>query len=407
MQRDSGRRYSKYSLTWTGPPDVVGCVEALDMTDELESALSQATEVPEEETKKSKKSKKKKNNTEAAAAAAADSSADDFKEVEVKPKKKKNKKQEKQEEKEKTPEPQPIFKEKTPEVVHEKELTPEPMPRSSKKFEHEQPKEEQMCDSFKGFEEEKFEDFEEKKNASDFEPVESPTVEENATDMFEEFSKKTPPSKEMHSPDRDLVEFSEEESSRMVEIDEDNDDSEKVEFFIKEKSSSVEPDEPLCSNEIDPMAARPNPWFEKFMKKSCSIIEDQIFGAAKKYEDDNDKGSDDEGMQELEKNQADTEKNIADLLEDDDDQIEPAAEPKSVVHQISSNLSQLLKGESTKKALVDDSSDDDFMLRYESQFFLGVLLFPNRPVPQQKKNKKQKKQKGQVLSLEEFHRYSN
>merc|ERR1712179_731973 len=38
----------------------------------------------------------------------------------------------------------------------------------------------------------------------------------------------------------------------------------------------------------------------------------------------------------------------------------------------------------------DDSSDDDFMFR---------------PVPQQqKKNKKQKKQKGQVLSLEEFHR---
>merc|ERR1712210_303220 len=42
------------------------------------------------------------------------------------------------------------------------------------------------------------------------------------------------------------------------------------------------------------------------------------------------------------------------------------------------------------KAHVDDSSDDDFMFR---------------PVPQQqKKNKKQKKQKGQVLSLEEFHR---
>merc|ERR1711997_1299416 len=55
----------------------------------------------------------------------------------------------------------------------------------------------------------------------------------------------------------------------------------------------------------------------------------------------------------------------------------------------SSNLSQLLKGESSKKAHVDDSSDDDFMFR---------------PVPQQKKNKKQKKQKGQVLSLEEFHR---
>merc|ERR1719242_1562280 len=119
------------------------------------------------------------------------------------------------------------------------------------------------------------------------------------------------------------------------------------------------------------------------------MIEDQIFGAVKKYEDVEEKGSDEEeGMEELEKNQADTEKNIADLLEDDEDLM---TEPKIIASQPpSSNLSQLLKGESGKKNHVDDSSDDDFMFR--------------PVVQQQKKNKKQKKQKGQVLSLEEFHR---
>merc|ERR1712192_272913 len=88
----------------------------------------------------------------------------------------------------------------------------------------------------------------------------------------------------------------------------------------------------------------------------------------------------------------DTEKNIADLLEDDQDVMEAAPPPQIIESQPpSSNLCQLLKGEgSGKKAHVDDSSDDDFQLR---------------PVAhQQKKNKKQKKQKGQVLSLEEFHR---
>lgn len=127
------------------------------------------------------------------------------------------------------------------------------------------------------------------------------------------------------------------------------------------------------------------------------MIEDHIFGAVKKYEND-DKLSDDEGMEELEKNHADIEKNIADLLEDEDELISTTPPPpppqppvtESLVDKISSNLSQLLKGESSgKKTLIDDSSDDDFLFR---------------PVPQQKKNKKQKKQKGQVLSLEEFHR---
>ena len=66
-------------------PDAPGCVESLDMTDELESALSQAAETTgEEEVKKTKKNKKKKNNN---SENNVDSSADDFKEVEVKPKK--------------------------------------------------------------------------------------------------------------------------------------------------------------------------------------------------------------------------------------------------------------------------------------------------------------------------------
>merc|ERR1711974_417922 len=175
--------------------------------------------------------------------------------------------------------------------------------------------------------------------------------------------------------------------------EEEAEEEDKVEFFIKEKSSAVEPDNDMTSSGIDPMAARPNPWFEKFLNKGSSMIEDQIFGAVKKYEDMDEKGSEDEGMEELEKNQADTEKNIADLLEDDEDLLEPPPPPPAQIIESqppTSNLSQLLKGESSKKAHVDDSSDDDFMFR---------------PVPQQqKKNQKQKKQKGQVLSLEEFHR---
>ena len=381
-------------------PDAPGCVESLDMTDELESALSQTAEpTGEEEVKKTKKNKKKKNNNNSEIN--VDSSADDFKEVEVKPKKKKNKKQPNTEEKESEPTPivtkektpEPEIKEKTP----ENDSPPQPVPRklkNKKKEEEEKAKkeEEQLAEEFVGFESEeaKFEGFDTSKSPESFIPVESPTVEETATAMFEEFSKKSPPTKDDVSPNRDLVEFSEEEPVvRVIEADEDAEEDDKVEFFIKEKSSSVEPDNDMTSSGIDPMAARPNPWFEKFLKKGSSMIEDQIFGAVKKYEDVDEKGSEDEGMEELEKNQADTEKNIADLLEDDEDPIEPPA-PEIIESQPpSSNLSQLLKGESSKKSHVDDSSDDDFMFR---------------PVPQQKKNKKQKKQKGQVLSLEEFHR---
>merc|ERR1711963_1007335 len=92
-------------------------------------------------------------------------------------------------------------------------------------------------------------------------------------------------------PDKDLVEFSEEE--KIIEID-DNDDSEKVEFFIREKSSSVESDVIESSTMVEPCAAKPNPWFNKLLQKSSSLIEDQIFGAAKKYEDNLDEKNDDD-----------------------------------------------------------------------------------------------------------------
>merc|ERR1719357_1009254 len=164
--------------------DAPGCVESLDMTDELESALSQAAETTEkeEEVKKTKKNKKKN-----------------------------KKKQELELEEEK-----------------------------AKK------EEEQHAEEFVGFEpeEEKFEGFERSKTPESFIPVESPTVEETATAMFEEFSKRSPPTKDKVSPNRDLVEFPEEESVvRVIEAEEDVEEEEeedKVEFFIKEKSSSLE-----------------------------------------------------------------------------------------------------------------------------------------------------------------------
>merc|ERR1719225_2092658 len=70
--------------------DAPGCVESLDMTDELESALSQAAETTgEEEVKKTKKNKKKKNNN---SENNVDSSAETTGEEEVKKTKKNNKK---------------------------------------------------------------------------------------------------------------------------------------------------------------------------------------------------------------------------------------------------------------------------------------------------------------------------
>ena len=128
-------------------------------------------------------------------------------------------------------------------------------------------------------------------------------------EIFEEFAKEDITYPDDFSPDKDLVEFSEEE--KIVELDE-HEDSDKVEFFIRDKSSSVE------SDQIDSSSARPNPWLSNFLQKSSSTIEDQIFGAAKKYEDEEERLEDDDEMLELEKNQSNVETNIAALLEDDD-----------------------------------------------------------------------------------------
>ena len=131
----------------------------------------------------------------------------------------------------------------------------------------------------------------------------------DSQELFEEFVKEDISYPDDFSPEKDLVEFSEEE--KIVELDE-QEDSEKVEFFIRDKSSSVE------SDLIDSSSAKPNPWLNNFLQKSSNMIEDQIFGAAKKYEDDEDKLEDDEEMLELEKNQSNVETNIAALLEDED-----------------------------------------------------------------------------------------
>ena len=131
----------------------------------------------------------------------------------------------------------------------------------------------------------------------------------DSQELFEEFVKEDISYPENFSPDKDLVEFSEEE--KIVELDE-HEDSDKVEFFIRDKSSSVE------SDQIDSSSARPNPWLSNFLQKSSSTIEDQIFGAAKKYEDEEERLEDDDEMLELEKNQSNVETNIAALLEDDD-----------------------------------------------------------------------------------------
>merc|ERR1739842_146311 len=114
--------------------DAPGCVESLDMTDELESALSRTAETTgEEEVKKTKKNKKKKNNTNSENN--VDSSADDFKEEEEEEEEEENKKQANVEEKEKDPEPAPVVKkEKTPEPeikekTPENDPPPQPVPR--------------------------------------------------------------------------------------------------------------------------------------------------------------------------------------------------------------------------------------------------------------------------------------
>ena len=183
--------------------------------------------------------------------------------------------------------------------------------------------------------------------------------------MFKEFTDRDSIPKENQSPERDLVEFSEEESSKVIEA-EDNDDSEKVDFFIREKSSSAELDDEMetSSSKIDPFGAKPNPWFNDILKKGSSMIEDQIFGAVRKYEQSEEKYSDEEKMLDTENSPEIEEKMSPKLLEEDE-----IPKKKNVVEKISSSLSQLLKGESKKELPIaqntnnDDTSDDDFMFR--------------------------------------------
>jgi len=387
--------------------EIPGSVESSNMVGELETALNEVQEIQEtarvnveasseNEPKKSKKKSKKNKNPESITC----SSADETKEVEVKSKKKKNKN--KEDIKEKSPEPvvfRPAIKEKSPEPVieynFEKEKTPKPLVRkTSKNLKTSESKEHDIAD------------LEVKENKDDdilvvdlddkFEEVNPSNrkyesfPQEDSNDIFEEFAKEKITYPEDFSPEKDLVEFSEEESSKIVEIDE-NDDSEKVDFFIREKSSSVDDDDDMQTSDVkvDPTSAKPNnPWFDDFLKKSSSMIEDQIFGAAKKYEDQDDKIDDDEEMVEMDKNQENVEKNIADLLEDEGDQSE-----KHSAEKLSSSLPQLLKLEPKKTVPMKEtqnepySSDDDFMFR---------------PVPN-KRNKKKQKQKS-VESEEDFRR---
>merc|ERR1712029_1085116 len=220
------------------------------------------------------------------------------------------------------------------------------------------------------------------KSIEDEDCVDSNTVIEtrtNVDEMFEEFVKEEISYADDFSPDKDLVEFSEEE--KIIEIH-DNDDSEKVEFFIREKSSSVESDVIDSSTMVDPCAAKPNPWFNKFLQKSSSLIEDQIFGAAKKYEDNTeDRNEDDDDMMELEKNQYKVETNIAALLEDDE-AIEKSKQPEKT----SSSLSTILKLDPKPLNQTDMySSDDD-------------LIF--KPVPNKRNKKKQKQRSNEDPELD-------
>ena len=283
-------------------------------------------EQPVVETKKQKKNKKKGKNPEPMTC----SSADEMKEVEVKPKKKKNKK-------EKSPEPELI--------VHRPDETKT------------KPVEEDIVEVA---------------------PIEKTETEE----IFEEFVSKDEISyPDDFSPDKDLVEFSESED-KVVEIEDDPDDSEKVDFFIREKSSSVESDDLRMSSTMDETAAKPNPWFNKFLQKSSSLIEDQIFGAAKKYEDKaEEKMDEDDDMMELEMNQTNVETNIAALLEDEDEVV--TQEPKS--ERTSSSLPMILqldpKPPVSKVPADVYSSDDDLQFK---------------PVPSKRSKKKGKQQQQKV-----------
>ena len=293
------------------------------MTENLGVREEVSDKVPEVqpvvETKKQKKSKKKGKNPEPVTC----SSAEEVKEVEVK-QKKKNKK-------EKSPEPELVSR---PDRSEEKPVVEDIVDEASQ---------------------------------------EKTETEE----IFEEFVVKDEISyPEDFSPDKDLVEFSESEE-KVVEIDEDQEDSEKIDFYIREKSSSVESDDLRVSSNIDQTAAKPNPWFNKFLQKSSSLIEDQIFGAAQKYEDKTEEKMDeDDDMMELEMNQTNVETNIAALLEDDEVVTE---EPRS--ERMTSSLPMILQldpKQCTSKAPADVYSSDD-----DLQF---------KPVPTKRNKKKGKQQ---------------
>jgi len=365
--------------------EISGSFESKNMVGELETALKEVQEGNETitkdkgvemEAKKAKKSKKKNKPSESLTC----SSTDETREIEVKPKKKKNKNKDKEEILEPII-PQSISTEKTPDSFIDctfiKEKSQEPSKETKTVRDKQKTNQNNDDDILVVDLEDKFEEVVNSRQNLKYEAF----PEEDSNDIFEEFAQEKITYPKDFSPDKDLVEFSEEESARIVEID--DDDSEKVDFFIREKSSSVEDDDMRTStSKVDPTAAKPNPWFDDFLNKRSSMIEDQIFGAVKKYEDADEKNDEDDDMIEIEKNEDNVEKNIADLLEDDSGQSERNCEDK-----LSSSLPQLLNLEPKKKEIQNESysSDDDFMFR---------------PAPN-KRNKKKQKQKS-AESEEDF-----
>jgi len=364
---------------------IPGFVESSNMVGELESAISQET-VPEEDisTRKSKKNKKKNKSEQQEQPMV--SSADEIKEVEVKPKKKKTKCKDKEEklivvdketEKLSTSKGENLTNANKGQVYSEGNQLLDLQTNTKTSYpEHEE------SDVKKSNKTLTLDNLVITKQPSYSDPIKDETPQ----DIFKEFTENNDTLKSSIAPDQDLVEFSEEEGAKIVEAD-DNDDSEKVDFFIREKSSSAELDEEMetSSSKIDPLGAKPNPWFNEILKKGSSIIEDQIFGAVRKYEQTEERDSDEEKMLETENQREGDEKTSPTLLEEED-----IPKKKNVVEKLSSSLSQLLKGDAKKEShqqqINDDTSDDDFMFR---------------PVPN-KRNKKKQKNK-QIESDEEFY----
>ena len=329
--------------------EVAARFETSDMADELETALqeppalvlqqTQGVTITEPESKRSKKNKKKKEKENLLLV----SSADETRETEAEKSKKKKCKKSKEEEPEKTA----VI------VEAEQELSNRDCKETLAT------EQEEVLESDRSTEDKKTPD----------------SSSQDTFSLLKSFVREKLTYDENFSPDKDLVEFSEEES-RLVDMeDNEEEDSEKSDFFIREKSSSVEKEDGRLASDmyVDPTAAKPNPWFNDFLKKSSSMIEDQIFGAVRKYENENN-DEDDDGMLEMERNQEDTELRIVEMLEEE----EPAEHP--ITDHPSSNLPQILKlepklSETPKDIPETYSSDDDFMFR---------------PVPNKRKQKKQK-----------------